>query len=170
MGSVVVADYCNTDAMAYSLEIGSGRVVGQKRSGVIEGLGQWKTSGIVGHRKRSFVAVFIRADSLVLWISGSEFDLLDPKFSAREIHRGILSRTVGLSMSGPMSMGLKYWHWRNGGWPDDGDIFSLVFRIVENPRSGRGFVGIWKSIRDGRDVGSKDFLRDVQGKIDRGEW
>jgi hypothetical protein len=162
---VIVEDY-SKDGTYHALDLSSGGVR-VAENGPPQGFGQWRTFGLARGRRRTFVAVFVRPDDLVLWVGGHEHGLLRPGLAAcLDDIAPFVARRFRLTAAGKVLFEAPYWFWQSSEWPDDGDIFSLVSRIVESPETGRGFLSVWKARAEGRDIGSQDFLRELQNALD----
>jgi hypothetical protein len=163
--SIVVSDYVS--GTNYSLDFATGSVVPAQQQSKVDGFGQWRTLGLFTERQRTFVAVFLRGTEFVLWVNGCEYELLEPGVSGRvQDMVPFLVRRFQLQRNGQTSFEGRYWFLQGQGWPDDGDIFSLVCRIVKSPNKARGFVHVWRAKSDGVDLGSAEFLRELQALVE----
>lgn len=151
---------------AFLLDIDSASVKARAPVSVdeaVQGFGQWRTLGLVGERRRAFVAVFLRRDRLILWIGGHEYDLLNPEMTVQRLDfLPFLARRLRIEEQGQTVLEAKYWFFQREAWPDDGDIFSLAERIASSKDSGQGFLHVWKARAAGRDLESKEFLAELE--------
>ncbi len=162
---VVLSGY--VDGRMHALDPNTGTVDAAARDAPVDGFGQWRGLGLFGRGRRAFVAVFVRGDDFVLWIKGHEFRLLKPGISAL-LHDTTFfpTRRFRLSEDEATVFEANYWFFLRRAWPDDGDIFSLVCRIVGSSDKGRGFLQVWRARRAGRDVSSKKFLSELQSLVE----
>lgn len=161
---MLLSDYQRRQAFLLDTDSGSVEASGSVSvDDAVEGFGQWRTLGLLRHRRRAFVAVFLRRDRFMLWIDGHEYDLLDPGIRVRRLDfLPFFARSLRIEKQGRTVFDVKYWFFQRQAWPDDGDIFSLAERIASSSDGGRGFLHVWKARAAGRDLESKEFLEELQ--------
>jgi hypothetical protein len=152
----------------YTLDLKSGAVTPGQGAGVAYGWGQWKTLGLLRGRRRSFAAVFVHGDGLACWLEGRQHLLSVPPASASVKTTAIVRRFQFNPVPG-VEYDLRYFRLERDPWPDDGDLFSLIVRVLENPATVRRFWYVWKAAAEGREITSQAFQDEVTGWLkDRG--
>jgi hypothetical protein len=161
---VLLSDYRRSQAFLLDTDSGSVEARGPVSvDEVVEGFGQWRNFGLLKERRRVFVAIFLRRDRFVLWIDGTEYDLLNPDITVQRLDfLPFFARSLRIKNQGRAVLEVKYWFFQREAWPDDGDIFSLAERIVSSDDGGRGLVHVWKARAAGRDLESKEFLAELE--------
>jgi len=153
----------------FSFDRTTGSVGATARTSGAQGFGQWRTLGLRRARERTFVAVFLDGDEIVMSLAGGEHQLTQPGFAASISRRALgFAREFRLSCQGEARFAATYWWpFGEGGWPDDGDIFSLVLRVANANDGGRGFVRVWQAHSEGQDLSSTEFLEQLDALNDQ---
>jgi hypothetical protein len=129
----------------------------------VQGFGQWRTFGLWRARERTFIAVIVDGNEIVMSVAGRDYCLTEPDVVASISRRALgAARDFRLSHRGQIVFTATYWFFFGaGGWPDDGDIFSLVQRVANAKDGGRGFVRVWQARSKGRRLDSREFLEQL---------
>jgi hypothetical protein len=160
--TVLLTDYRSGTLFAFDPATGIGQAAQSSGGAAVRGFGQWRTFGLFGNRQRVFTAAFLRQDSLVLSVGGTEYDLSHGDVTVKlDDLLPFVARRVRISQPGRPEFSGSYWFFRTQGWPDDGDILSLAVRIAAGGDSALGFVDVWKAHAEGRDLTSKEFLDEL---------
>lgn len=165
---MVVKDHHNS-TLRYSLDLQSGVVVPDKVDEKIgaNGFGQWRTLGLIRGRRRSFSAIFAYGDDIALWLEDGLHVVRVPSFTARIVETLPFVRRFELSGGGGFHYEATYFAMERDPWPTDGDLFSLVSRVVQSGETLRRFWYIWKASGQGRDITTQAFYDETNAWIEK---
>jgi hypothetical protein len=169
---VVVREY-QTGAVRYCLDVEKGTVSESRlidgslrdrmeaRRGVA-GFGTWRDLGLLGWRRRVFIAVYSTGESLVLLVGAERFEWPHPDFRAQRttVFPGI--KRFSVSSRERRLLAVYYRYADTEVWPDNGDILSYVVRATRSPGSVARSIAFWAGHAAGREVATRAFHDELQ--------
>lgn len=128
----------------------------------VTGFGSWRYVGILGSRRRIFIAIYGTEDALVLRVGSAQFKWPDDTLSARRdtVFPGVKRFLVYRGRERLLHH--VYCHIDRETWPDNGDILSYVERATRSRGEIVRTIHFWAAHARGQNVLESSFAAELE--------